>query len=80
VVLPTGGYDASGNAVTLTWKPRYENDIYATILCQSSSDFTTWTDVPAALITTAADGTKTARVPVTDDTRQFLRLKFTAAP
>jgi phospholipase/lecithinase/hemolysin len=80
LVLPTGGYDASGNAVTLTWKPRYESDIYATITCQSSSDFTTWTDVPAAHITTAGDGTKTARVPAADQTRRFLRLKFTAAP
>jgi phospholipase/lecithinase/hemolysin len=77
VVLPAGGYDPSDTTVTLTWKPRYESNIYAAINCQSSPDFATWTDVPAENIATAADGTRTARVPAAGRSNLYLRLKFT---
>lgn len=80
VVLPAGGHEASDHSVTLSWKPRYESNIYAAITCQSSSDFITWTDLPAEAITSAADGTRTARVPAAGRSDLYLRLKFTAVP
>jgi len=78
--LPTGGLEAATSSVTLSWQPRFESNIYASITCQSSPDFTTWTDVPAGHITTAPDGVKTARVPAGEASRLFLRLKFTTVP
>ena len=70
--LPRPGYDAGAGALTLTWLPRYASAVYAPVTCQQSGNLTDWTDVPAAQITTSADGTVTARVPAT--TRTFLRL------
>ncbi len=76
--LPMPGYDAGAGAITLTWLPRYESTVYASVACQQSTDLSAWADVPAAQLTNNADGTVTARVPATD--RTFLRLHVTVTP
>jgi lysophospholipase L1-like esterase len=80
LILPVGGFDSTGPAMTLTWIPRFESNIYCTIGCQQSADFVTWTDVPAAQINGNADGSHTARVPAAGSGKLFLRLKITVTP
>ena len=75
-MLPIGTYDSATAEATLSWTPRYESNIYATITCQSSPDFSTWADVPASRITVGPDGTHTARVAANGGTQMFLRLRF----
>ncbi|MFN0126958.1 MAG: SGNH/GDSL hydrolase family protein [Verrucomicrobiales bacterium] len=79
-VLPVPGVDLNTASVTLTWVPRFQSNIYVAITCQSSPDFVNWTDVPAARVTVAGDGSHTARVPVVGHPALYLRLKFTALP
>lgn len=76
--LPQPGYDTAAATFTLTWRPRYENFVYASVICQQSTRLSTWTDVPAAQLTTNTDATVTARVPASGSI--FLRLKVTVTP
>lgn len=67
--------------ITLTWTPRYESNIFCTLVCQKSPDLqaATWTDVDAAQVTLNADGSHTARVPAAGS-RVFLRLLAVVTP
>jgi len=80
VSLPTGGPDSAGSSLELTWRPRFPSNVYASIVCQQSSDLLAWSDLPATLITAAADGSHTARVPSGTGSSIFLRLKIAATP
>ncbi|MDB6134667.1 MAG: phospholipase/lecithinase/hemolysin [Verrucomicrobiales bacterium] len=64
---------------TLTWQPRFQDNVACTITCQASEDLATWTDVPDSLVLTNDDGTRTARFPVDLRQKAFLRLKITAS-
>jgi len=80
-VAPVPGLQtAPGPAVTLTWDPAWESNIYASILCQQSANLTGWSEVPASQITQNPDGTVTARVAAAGSAPGFLRLRITAAP
>lgn len=80
IALPVPGADLPNASATLTWRPRFQSNVYAAITCQSSSDLKNWNDVPAAQITVAPDGAHTARVPVGANPHLYLRLRFTATP
>jgi lysophospholipase L1-like esterase len=67
-------------AVTLTWSPACETNLYAGLICQHSANLTDWSEVPASQITANPGGTVTARVPITGTAPVFLRLRITAAP
>lgn len=64
---------------TLTWQPRFIDNVACTITCQASEDLATWTDVPDSLVLTNNDGTRTARFPVDLRRKAFLRLKVTSS-
>jgi hypothetical protein len=66
---------------TLTWTPRFADNVSCTITCQGSTDLATWTDVPENLVLTdTATGRRTARFPINPLQKAFLRLKITATP
>ncbi len=76
--MPQPGYDAAAAAYTLTWRPRFESTVYASLTCQQSPNLTDWTEVPAAQLTSNPDATVTARVAAAGPL--FLRLKATVTP
>ncbi len=82
LVLPVSGRETvAGNEVlTLKWTPRFASNVYASLVCQSSADLSTWTDVPAGQVTANADSSMTARVPQPAAGPLFLRVKVTSTP
>ena len=80
VVQPAAGYLPATATATLTWTPRFDDNIFATAICQSSTDFINWDEVPAAQITTNPDGSRTASVPGQGRPAVYLRLKIIATP
>ena len=60
--------------LTLTWQPRDPtNSALCEITPQQSANLLTWTNVPAAAITSGSPNTKTASVPVVPGQRLWLR-------
>jgi lysophospholipase L1-like esterase len=58
----------------MTYRPRFEDNAFASICPQFSNDLFTWIEVPESSISTNNDGSVTARVPVNAGESMFLRL------
>ncbi len=79
--VPVPGAEAVPDpALTLTWLPACDTNIYTSIVCEQSSNLTGWTAVPDAQVSGNPDGTVTARIPISGNAPGFLRLKVTAMP
>lgn len=76
--LPVAG--ESGGAATLTWMPRFDSNIFASVVCQQSTTLGSWTDVPAAQTTVNPDGSVTAAVTPPPGGTIFLRLRVDTTP
>jgi hypothetical protein len=70
----------TGNAATLTWTPRFPSNVFASLTPQMSSNLSSWSDVPANLISALPDGSLSLSLPITQGNPIFLRLKASVTP
>jgi hypothetical protein len=69
------------HVVQWSWRPRFADNAYTTLVCQRSTDLRSWMTVPSAQLLTATDGTVTASVAVpASGVQVYFRLRADVIP